>query len=259
MMGARDVVATVSVDWFDRQTELSDLSDFMYHHDVLYKFSLRHWAPGPTNDSLPARLPQLPPGTWGVDSRLTPCNMMQQRNNALRTLNEVIEAVVPPSDPRSKSPEYRQRLQKIQEIVEERLGPDDHGHEDTAARMARLYRLATLVYLGRASGYPGARTAAYARAGLRLLADMSQCARLFPLVVIGFEAHTDDERNTVLDLIRRTEQTTVPDLRLACVRQGLLQAMWNQNDLHASERTQPGYLDKLTTIISFCKQLPSFA
>jgi hypothetical protein len=259
MMGVRDVVATVSLAWFDSQADLSDLSDWVYHHEVLSKFSLRHWAPELAGHSTsPSNLlPELPKRPWEGDPRLVPCTSMQRRNNALRTLSEVVETVVSPSDPRSASPEYRDRLRLMRDEIEERLVSNDHDSGNPAEDIARLYRLATLIYLGRASGQAGARVDAHARAGLRLLGSLTECARPFALIVIGFEADTDEDREIVLDLVRRTEEA-VPDPRLACMRRGLLQAIWNQNDLHASERTPPGYLDKLTAVISFCKTLPSF-
>ncbi|KAH6695131.1 hypothetical protein F5X68DRAFT_257860 [Plectosphaerella plurivora] len=194
IMGVRDVVAAVSLDWFDSQEDLSDLSDWVYHHEVLSKFSLRHWAPEVAEKSQSTHMLDLPKRAWDVDPRLVPCNSMQQRNNALRTLADVVDMVVPPSDPRSSSPEYRDRLRWVRDHIEEHLGSDDPNLSDPAETMARLYRLATLVYLGRASGQAGPRVNAHARAGLRLLGRLTECTRPFALIIIGFEAETDEEQ-----------------------------------------------------------------
>ena len=77
--------------------------------------------------------------------------------------------------------------------------------------------------------------------------------RQFPLLILGCEARTDEDRMVVLDLMSRTEKNT--GIRnLQCMR-GIIQSLWAQDDLAEKEI---GYTEKMRAVLSSSGILPSF-
>jgi hypothetical protein len=118
-----------------------------------------------------------------------------------------------------------------------------------------LYQLAVLVYLNRVSEDlldQSARTQQQIDRAFSIFSELSSCKRQFPLLILGCEARTDDQRAIVLDLIARTEKaaSSRPIIQVKI----LIHAMWAQDDLADQELN---YWDKLSSIISACSITPS--
>jgi hypothetical protein len=133
-------------------------------------------------------------------------------------------------------------------------------NEDADAPLTReLFRLAMLVYLHRASEnllnqWP--RTQQHIDRAFATLAQLGSCDRQFPVFILGCEARSDEQRAVVLDLIARTEGGV--SSRSFRYVQVLLQAMWAQDDLANGDIKHVKYWDKLTHVISGCRNLPTF-
>ena len=97
-----------------------------------------------------------------------------------------------------------------------------------------------------------ARTQQQIDRAFSIFSELSSCKRQFPLLILGCEARTDQQRAIVLDLIARTEKGTSsrPIIQVKI----LIHAMWAQDDLADQELN---YWDKLSSIISACSIVPS--
>lgn len=126
-----------------------------------------------------------------------------------------------------------------------------------ATLIMRLYQLSMLVYLNRACEVfhkHSTKTQAYVDEAFAIFRRLEACEWQFPVFIIGCEAHTDEQRIIILDLISRTEKKR--SSRSFNYVQHLSQAIWAQDDLTAGTSS---YWDKLSAIITSCSIVPSFA
>jgi hypothetical protein len=79
--------------------------------------------------------------------------------------------------------------------------------------------------------------------------------RQFPLLIIGAEARSDEDRMTVLDLMERTEEAN--GVSMGATR-GILMGMWAQDDLQEGDGGAVGYAQKIGAVIGSREGLPSF-
>lgn len=121
---------------------------------------------------------------------------------------------------------------------------------------AEVYKLAVLVYLGRASDDilgQSLVTQQYIDQAFAHFTQMDSCRRQFPLFILGCEARSDEQRAIILDLISRTDATvasrSVEHITI------LMQATWAQEDL---ANGNINYTDKLNYVFSCCRNVPSF-
>ncbi|KAI5868244.1 fungal-specific transcription factor domain-containing protein [Durotheca rogersii] len=268
--GATNAIANLTFDPFGQDPDLSALLDWAYYHEVLSEFSLRHWRPEAwSSERVLLRCSSL------STTHPVPCLRLQRRNDTLRLLSEACAIVQSPSDPRSKCSKYISRICDMQRRLEQ--GPTSNCPSDTRTPAAgslavsvgdtnssavtnRLCRIATLIYLIRASGIASddaCDVADHIGAGLSLLRSLPYCKQPFPLLIIGFEAKSDEDRMIILDLVARTEKN--PAARsMECART-LLHAIWSQSDLIDEGEGVVEYLDMMTGVISLGGVLPPFA
>lgn len=122
--------------------------------------------------------------------------------------------------------------------------------------IAELYRLSALIYLYRATGEPSDQLFDFegvVKRALCLLSSLETCERAFPLFIVGCEAHLDDQRCQVLDLISRTQRHCY--LGNVALSQEIIERVWAQKDLEAMSN----YAQTLTKIIRSCNFCPSFS
>jgi len=135
--------------------------------------------------------------------------------------------------------------------------PETLPQDNSAKKVAKLYRLAGLIYLYRAckglsSTSPSVKTAV--EAGFSIMAGLTICDRAFPLVILGCEARCDGDRLMVLDLLRRTRECRkIGNFGMA---QQFIEASWAQDDLSPDEALN--YVQKFNAIMSMNKYLPCF-
>lgn len=80
------------------------------------------------------------------------------------------------------------------------------------------------------------------------------CKQQFPILIIGCEARTDEQRVVILDVISRTEK--LGSSRPCNYLKRILQAVWAQDDL--ADGNNISYRDKLTSVMSHCIIIPCF-
>ncbi len=84
---------------------------------------------------------------------------------------------------------------------------------------------------------------------------MRTCELQFPLLILGYEARTDEQRMMILDLVQRTEENGY-GRSMVCLRRGL-EALWIQEDLVSDQELVPKYMDRFSAIISRTRFIPS--
>lgn len=120
-----------------------------------------------------------------------------------------------------------------------------------------LLKLAALIYLKRASqNFSGISPEidAMVEKAHTLLGDLKTFNLAFPLLIIGCEARTDEQRMKILKHVGRAMRSST--LRSLHGLQYILQQMWVQDDLAVDYDLD--YLEKLDAIISSYQTLPSF-
>ncbi|KAG6359404.1 hypothetical protein INS49_012925 [Diaporthe citri] len=241
--------------------DLAALLDWVYYHDVMMRFTLQHWHgedigfPCDTLTATKGYAQQLP----ALRMRRSCISQQPSSTSALpELLSEFCDSV-----PRSPSgvangqalDDHKAFLTVLDwriRTVPVLLKPDEAVDITTAVE---IYRLAVHVYVNRVSENvlgQAARTQQRIDEGFALLSQLPSCERQFPILVLGCEARTDDQRAIILDLISRTEKrVTSRSFNHVTV---LLHALWAQDDLADSELN---YWTKLTSIISGCAIAPS--
>lgn len=193
-------------------------------------------------------------------SNVTGCS-----TEVLSSIATLFSNIVDPDDPKFCSAEHTDSLDVIErsltyctQIVEDRSGEPKCPQTEIATKVAELYRLAGLVYLYRAArGLPtnAAKVRSVVGSAFGILPTLSILQRAFPLVILGCEAKTDDERLIILDLLERNR--THRELEPCCRIRSFIEASWAQDDLHTEKEVN--YVRKMDAIISLSKNVPSFA
>ena len=132
------------------------------------------------------------------------------------------------------------------------------GTTDVADRI-KLYRTAAMIYILRASesiSHQFRNVQPLLDEAFSLLSQIATCELQFPLLVMGLEARTDEQRAIMLDLATRTEQKA--HRKKHCFRL-TLKSWWAQEDLLADQDFVPNYMDRLSAVISRTTFMPSFA
>jgi len=128
------------------------------------------------------------------------------------------------------------------------------GTQSADAADMELYRLATMIYLGRAADSLGQENSSkWVEKAFNILQRLDAYPRPFPLLIFGLEATTDDQRIALFDLISKTE-SSLPMRSLSFIRL-MIQSIWVQDDLAT---TGIGYMDRLSVILSSNEALPTF-
>jgi hypothetical protein len=248
-----------------RNGEVLALLNWVYYHDVMARFTMRHWS------GEAAKLPSNPSNIWpeGImqvpNSRISkPVKDCVQRVGlspwiSLQLLSEISDAVLERTRLAAMTDQERDDYRDFLRVLDWKCrnmsvdSPSNTTPETTT--VIELYRLAMLVYLNRACGDllgQSARTQRHIDKAFTMFSEMNACERQFPVFVLGSEARTDEERAIVLNLMARTEkQNSSRSLTHVKI---LVQAMWAQDDLAVGELD---YWDKMTTIISCCSIVPS--
>ena len=120
-----------------------------------------------------------------------------------------------------------------------------------------LLKLAALIYLKRASrNFSGTspQIDAMVKKAYTLLDDLEAVNLAFPLLILGCEARTDEQRMSILAQIDRTMRTST--VRSLHGLQSILQQIWVQDDLAVDYELD--YLKRLDAIISSYQVMPSF-
>ncbi|KAK7885159.1 hypothetical protein LTR67_010650 [Exophiala xenobiotica] len=257
--------------------DVAALFHWVYYHDVLSRFTLRHCG---SPDLSAMRITHTPPGTdiWPASSLAFPHvtesrpltdgdgsgspssladNTTSVTQAALGLLSVICESVSRKTCSRMSMQEL-QEYKALAQVLDWRvrcLPIKRSGISATCAAVRELYQLAILVYLHRITDNilnQATRTQAYIDRAFELFASLSACERQFPLLILGVEARSDAERAIVLDLLARTEETISSRSTIHCTI--LIHAMWAQVDLGNEEFN---YGETMTSLITSCINVPS--
>ncbi|KAM5354782.1 hypothetical protein ACJ41O_001428 [Fusarium nematophilum] len=274
LRGARSVINTISVERFCKVRDASVLLEWVYYHEVLARFTLRHWRRSDVqrgvNNHFYGMQPYLPGTPLRLQDDVSVVHIQEPLPNKelfgpLRALYEVAAVVLPAADPFTQTIQYKARIEELKEGVEgikipSITDPSLSGLERCAAAKAEVYRLSTLIYLSHATGddlIPPPEMALLVDRAFDIFSMTHICERPFPLLILGCDAHTDEQRLLILDLISATEKSR-PLRDLECLRR-FLHAVWTQDDLCAEAGVKVNYMEKLSAVISSNDIMPPFA
>ncbi|KAI0150262.1 fungal-specific transcription factor domain-containing protein [Xylariaceae sp. FL1272] len=245
---------------------IGSLLEWVYYHHTLSRFTMKNWRHKPTIDV--PREPDPPfrsfPDRYSdaVDTLTASCN-----NYTLAILNllaQICDTLLDPHDPRSRDDKYKERLKNFEvEINSLATSPpiqNSKASKDTELPISvQLYQTATLVYLVRASQDPDEPIANLDSVVAGAFAGPIKaqfCDHLFPLFILACEAHTDEQRTAILNLLNRTEK--VDHVRSLLNLKAQIQSFWVQRDLYADSDLVVDYLALMKTVVSSDTTLPSY-
>ncbi|KAK1143773.1 hypothetical protein N8T08_006174 [Aspergillus melleus] len=253
--GVKKIINVSSSGVSGRDGDFSILLDWVYYHDVLSRFSELHWRSEKDIVIAPACSSEYP---WKTAIPSTVSNFA----TTVRLLSDLCDTVAArplQMAPAEQLSHYIANIQilafRIRHIPMSMPG-DEAIISPKYATMTELFQLSMLVYLNRATGNllePSHMTEQRIHQGLAILSQLDTCERQFPLLVLGCEARTDEERVRILDLIERTEEST--SSRSSFLVKTLITSIWVQNDLAGG---QLDYMEKLSSLISCCNIMPTF-
>lgn len=267
--GVKNIIVNAPPGSFSEERGSSCLVDWTYYHEVLARFSLRHWRP-PFLGAQERKYGEQEfwPRSAEIDKIVAIRTMFRQRNKVLELLSDICKTVLPASEPRSQTKAYKDSINALEKRVESSevfsASPSNRcselGIKGQGAVVAELHRIAMLIYLARASNDPSRppeKLTHLVDRGMVILSNLSYYDSPFPVMMIGCEARDDEERLAVLKLIARTQSCSYSRHRLECVRD-FLRGVWNQADLHAENGIEFDSMETLTAVVSTSEVMPLF-
>ena len=176
----------------------------------------------------------------------------------------MFEMIRRPTHPLYHTDEYEASLRCLENRITKLVPLAPASISDTKSGLSRawaatmeVFKLAALIYLKRASrNFSGTSPQLNAIAGraYELLDDLEAFNPAFPLLIIGCEARTDEQRMKIIGHIERAAKTS--NLRSLHGLQIILQQIWVQDDLAVDYELD--YLSRLDAVISSYRIMPSF-
>ncbi|KAI2627604.1 fungal-specific transcription factor domain-containing protein [Hypoxylon sp. NC1633] len=261
LTGARALINNADLDSQSFRGEFARLLDWADYHMVMSRFSHRHWY---INGEGTREVGNFAPVDQETCHSQKVKTASHYSHEILQHLYNMFDIIRKPTDSLYHSDEYENTLRclenKITNIVPSApRGISDAMPDTSTAWMATmdLLKLAALIYLKRASrNFSGTSSHidAMVEKAHALLDDLETFNLAFPLLIIGCEARTDEQRLRILEHIERAMRTST--LRSLHELQSILQQIWVQDDLAVDYELD--YLKKLDAIISSYQIMPSF-
>ncbi|KAK2039042.1 hypothetical protein LZ31DRAFT_559101 [Colletotrichum somersetense] len=269
LRAAGKVIEAVSLESFGRVTDGPIMVEWVYYHEVLAQFSMRHWRQHGTGVSSHPHHTKLPFYLLCEKARWNPTTeiaqwiipIVHQTTFApLHLLSRAVAEILPSGDPNAHHEAYKIKVARLkQEIMGLKIPtPSDPATKSGAAR-AEVFRISALVYLSRSTDqdllHPSELHLLVDKA-LCLMKNMGPCERPLPLLILGGEARTDIERLRILDLVP-DKDASIPWRETHFMRM-FLQALWIQNDLEFESNVELNYTEKLSAIFNASEFPPHF-
>lgn len=169
-----------------------------------------------------------------------------------------------PTDSLYFSDEYEIPLRRLENRITNIVPLAPEGISDIMSGLStawvakmELFKPAALIYLKRASrNFSGTslQIDAMVERAYILLDSLETFNPTFPLLIIGCEARTDEQRIRILEYIEKEMKTS--SLRSLHGLQNILQQIWVQDDLAVDYELD--YLNRLDAVISSYRIMPSF-
>jgi hypothetical protein len=177
----------------------------------------------------------------------------------------VFNNIVKPSNPQYHSEEYRKYLMELESRIDNALYDPRlvsivfiNNKKTRRGNILDLFRLAVLIYFDRVSNHFSGRSLkidGWINSAFGIISELQVCKQQFPLLVLGCEARTDEQRIIIMDAIYATAKATYS--RSIHILLALLQSIWNQDDLQTECEIDYGV--KLKVIVNSCETVLSFA
>ncbi|KAH0490875.1 hypothetical protein TgHK011_002325 [Trichoderma gracile] len=266
LCGAKKIIFAASQSRTLYRHDSAILMDWIYYHEVMSEFSLRHWAERSTIDTFCKGPLAMRPDNITVDdllasSRIT-CPM-----DALDLVRNVCRR--PSSDPNDDMPYNNTDMEQIHQLRRSIYGIiGEYGtfHDNCASILNRqdmmtlLYRYAALIYLNRSVANISTSSFSHrrlVREGILLLQNLGFCESAWPLFIIACEANDDAQRLQILATLANTRRELGQRSSHILLMQHLIEAVWNQNDLNIE--SDVSYCETVNAVISTAPSLPLFA
>ncbi|KAK1830667.1 fungal-specific transcription factor domain-containing protein [Podospora conica] len=259
--GVKTVIEAAGLDKLSGHEEMTILLDWVHYHDVTARFSLRHWM----RESVGVPSTSLCITSMSTTVCVSPIRSKVPRSphagaaliELLADVGEAVSTKLPESATAPEVEDHRNYLNILDWRIRNAKVPLWQGADDDTPLMLELYQLSLLMYLHRASGdrflNQPSKTQGYTERALFLMQRLQSCDRQLPVFIIGCEARSDEQRGIVLDLMARSERR--PSSRSFNYVRLMLEGLWARDDLADGDL---GYWDRVTTIITRCKVVPSF-
>ncbi|KXJ88723.1 fungal-specific transcription factor domain-domain-containing protein [Microdochium bolleyi] len=275
--GAREVIkksgfASMVCD----SDDVSELMDWVYHQDVFSRFTSFHWRRGEGNPF--RRLDEVP--EYQIFNH--PLRRPKQGRQILGLFHDVFDLMLyqaPAAEglDRSRDEEmarvtqltdevesmvYADHMQAVADSSDLCVGEDPvpWRENDEMPSVFELYRLSALLCLARTGesrfGWPASIEAILDKA-MAVMQDMETCQRQFPVLVLGSQARTEEQRRVVIDLLERSTKS-VAGRTLVCLQKSI-EFSWVQADLHADEDLLLDFGQLMRTLCGNCMSVPNLA
>ncbi|KAF3801375.1 hypothetical protein GCG54_00005531 [Colletotrichum gloeosporioides] len=270
--GATDMVQATPLRDQTPNNDTGRLLQWVHYHETLSRFAMHHWrhnslvAEGPSRSARGLQVAeQISLTRHRLVRDLSITSLTHPTVNPtyaiLNLLSEVCDTVLDPRDPRTSSTKYQTHLQDLKSRVGN-VSIEAASAEPTPDAMfaVHLYQIATQIYLARVSQSPWEATEdldALVDAAFAGPIKSCSCEHFFPLLILACEAHRDDQRLAIVNLIERTQR----DTRIRSIEgvRNTVRSIWAQQDLHKDDEVLMDYLGIMTTAISSGSAVPSFA
>lgn len=176
----------------------------------------------------------------------------------------MFEMIQKPTDSLYHREEYETSLRCLENKITNTVLLAPEGISETMSSSStawvatmEIFKLAALIYLKRASrNFSGTtpQIEAMVERAYVLLADLETFNPAFPLLIIGCEARTDEQRMGMLEHIGRAMKGS--SLSGLVGLQNILQQIWVQDDLAVGYELD--YLNKLDVVITSYRIMPNF-
>ncbi|KAL7935918.1 fungal-specific transcription factor domain-containing protein [Trichoderma chlorosporum] len=243
----------------ENEGEYAVLLDWVFYHNVLYKFSLQHWqrrtpemAAIARRDMLIARIIH---STLGCSLEL------------LELLSRAIDLIKDRDDPTYLSKSHSHAIYNLEDQIRDIdqqlcIGIDREDYHVVGSRkryltIARMYQLAVLIYLDRVvrGSFADSRLSrTSAEEAFGLLSNLGLCERPFIMIMLAIQTENDRERLLILSTLKKAiDERPLSNLTST---ERIIRRIWIQQDL--SGNGQADALKILNTIISSNDIPPSF-
>ncbi|KAL2060008.1 hypothetical protein VTL71DRAFT_9830 [Oculimacula yallundae] len=244
--------------------EYSVFLDWIYYHEVLAEFSVRHW--------------KVPYEGCGFAPIARSTNAIQENGskveNSIGCPIDVLQLVVQtcrlaiaPSAADFQDVNAAIENTKVwEQSISKEVGDYGPLHVQSSAPIDRntmvsdLHRLACMLYVNRTVHRVSGTEFQHkrlVREGILLLTEMRTCQHAWPLFIIACEAVDDEQRLGILDVF---EQSRLDQRRRSShvhFIQHLVEAVWNQHDLNVEN--QVDYLTIMDAVVGGVSFIPLFA
>ncbi|OQV10139.1 Fungal specific transcription factor domain-containing protein isoform 3 [Cladophialophora immunda] len=253
--------------------EYSVFLDWIYYHEVLAEFTIRHWkVPYEGCGFTPtARSPRAAIEGSGLkveDNVGCPTDVLQL---VVHTCRRALVSRVSETDHDANGAAAPEEMEERTKVLEQKISRavGDYGpvHApcatviDRNAMVADLHRLACLIYVNRAvhnvSGTEF-RHRRLVREGILLLAQMKTCQNAWPLFIIACEAGGDEQRLAMLAVFEQSRRERRRRSSHVHLVQHMVEAVWHQQDLN-SEKNTVDYLTIFDAVVGGVPFIPPFA